>query len=224
MKDINYGQYDLKLLQDICPYTYAYGHTLSNYVSGYRSAVAEARVLNTEKSKTLQEFFERFLRSYLITKNISYSKSLIEKDMRIKEADLKFTLTWEQCKPIYNEISDWYKELQIDVQQNKTFKTHLHALAENYAYSHPESNISEMLLNIANDTNKSYNTYITIEEVQFLILVYNTEEHFTKMFYTAIYRTKNNKTLNTHPIRCNLFNCIKQFPELLGHNEWSENK
>lgn len=217
-------EYDLKLLQDICPYTFAYGHTLSNYVHNYKYGVACFRLTGNETDRIIAEYFERVLRSFLITKNLSYSAKLIDKAMELQyNKDLSFSkIDYDKIKEDWGTLTEWYKEQEKQHIINKTKKQFIDILTEWYKINYPDSNINDILFKISKELDSSYISSIKFSDnlsLKFLIYaMYSRYEDDYDSFDVAIYRSGNK------PIRCKLNEAIGNFPELLNNdNEWKEN-
>lgn len=217
-------EYDLKLLQDICPYTSAYGHTLRNYVYNYTYGVACINLGGNETDKIITEYYERCLRSFLVTKNLDYSAKLVKKDMNnIYNEQLLFSnFSWDDVKKDQEKMTNWYKEIEKEHITNKTFKNRINVSAEWYELNYTEGNIAEPLFKICDDHESSWITTIKFSDtlsLQFLVYCTGIYDR-TEKFDVAIYRHKHSST----PIRCGLFDAVRNFPELIGTNEWKKNE
>jgi hypothetical protein len=211
-------EYDLKLLRDIAPYTFAYGHTLSNYVYNYKLLTAKVNVSGHKDSKKAQEFFERVLRSYLVTKNISHSVKLIEKDMGVKEGELKSpSIPYDKLKEDMKKISSWYEEINVELRETKTYKTFPHVLAEWYEINYPDGNLHEVLTRLANKEIKQSEAVIYVGDNQFMFALTSKNDKF----HLFLYRLVDGKYKNDPIYIDNLANAITQFPELVETNKWS---
>lgn len=144
---------DSKLLQDLAPYSNAYGHLMSNLIYNYKQYVACYLILKTPDTKIVAEWYERVLRSFLITKNITSSKSLVSKDMGFKEKDLPF-LSKEEYWKIYEDCKLIINSFKYDVESVK-YKSDLRILAESYEYYNPDSPLIKAMFKICDKDVKS---------------------------------------------------------------------
>lgn len=186
---------DFKLLQDLAPYSNAYGHTMSNYIYRYRTCAAYHAVLNTDLTRTLATYYERIMRSFLITKNISYSKSLIKADMEktleIKDID-KLSLpkvddeTREKIKKVEDDGYKFIRDLQENLRKEKKLKSSLEIRYEQLCNCWPDTKIIVALSKCLGKGQQR--AKIIFGTTGFYAVLHNTEVRYREQFNIRFWR------------------------------------
>lgn len=191
---------DFKLLYDIEPYKNAYGHIMSNLLYHYKIFNA-ANELSKGVYKQECEYFERVLRSFLITKNIAYSKQLVSKDMHFSEKECKSILyKWDE----YQHLFKSYEPLTPNPEKKKS---DLLIRCENYEYAYPDATFLSYLFQLERKELKQIqsSTPTPIIDIKFIINV-------------NVYAHKNDFTVscwrNNSGWNMSLREAVNAFPEI----------
>lgn len=195
---------DLQLLYDIQPYANAYGHTMSNLIYHYKVFCACNEISNGAYEKE-SEYFERVLRSFLITKNTSYSRSLVSKDMNFTEKDCKkITYKWEEYKAKFS--------IYESIDKNPIRKSERLIRVENYQYADPDASYIPYLFKLEQSKIKTIRSATKIDGITCIISAgqYNYVDDFKVSFWR-------NNTGWTMP----LYDANSAFPEMKSI-EWDE--
>lgn len=225
---------DQKLLQDIAPYSCAYGHTMSNYVYRYRAAVARDDVLNTDETALVASYYERILRSFLITKHISHSVSLIKNDIKEKlgiDIDKVEVPSLEVNSPEYKQMRELEQVSREQLEEQvkalrteKKMKSDLEIRAENLKICWPDSPIGAALMQIVkSDTTQCGE--LELNGTAFHVQLYQTEVRYLDRFYVAFWRRAEDRryVVSTTSFRLELSEAHSIFPEILKV-EWVDAK
>ena len=203
---------DIKLLQDIAPYSAAYGHTMSNIIFNYQYAegILLKEGYDTIENRRNAEWFERVIRSFLITKNIYYSKSLVAKDMGIKESDIQFPKMGDKVDfydPFVKPEVERLKEIQAQIRKDKKFKSELEIRVENYEFSYGECALSKAIRMFFNKTHQFAKFKVGGEEFAASMFIYNVQP---KEIYVRFFRGENRNNF----FDMEMFKAVPMFPEL----------
>lgn len=138
---------DQGLLIDIAPYSCAYGHTMSNIISDYKTCTAKFEMTKADCDKQCSEFYERWIRSFLVVKNINTAKRLIEDDMGIKESELTSSsdIAYSEYKHLYREYTKILDEKVSELRESKSLKSRIEIRLEEIQRVYPESTLTVAL-------------------------------------------------------------------------------
>jgi hypothetical protein len=202
---------DYKLLQDIAPYAYAYGHTMSNILYAYKRGCAVAEKTGLEQDLKYVEFLERWIRSFTITKNITYSRKLIEKDMKLKWSDLHCTnLPYDEYKETVKEADAFINEQR----KNGNKKSEAEIRCENFKFCYPDSPLPNAMLTSIENPQWSA---LDFGGIVFQVVLFKTEVSFQEQIYLNIYR----EGITNPKLQMEISDAVNMFPELLKC-EWSD--
>jgi hypothetical protein len=217
---------DQGLLLDLGPYSHAYGHVMSNFIYGYQRFAAYHEVLG-EKYGKAAEYYERVLRSFLVTKNITYSKSLVKNDMKLDEALLEHPiLTSEQredVESVVRQASNFLEGIRKEICSKKAFVSDIQIRAENLRFAYPDSPICDAIDYVVAKAGRSQRADGVAGGLKLTLILYQTTENYIDAFKVRFYRVGEDKDFIGYSWFMEVSEAVITFPEILKMS-WKVNK